>query len=78
VTIQEEDRVVLENRIADRAMLDLIPASIRRLRVVTIEGVDTVPCGGTHLRNTSEIGRIRITERRSKGKGKDRVSYVLE
>ena len=78
VRISEEDRVVLENRIADRALLDLIPQSIRRLRVIAIGEYDTVPCGGTHLRNTAEIGRVRITERRSKGKETDRITYVLE
>ena len=78
VRIYEEDRIVLENRVADRALLDLIPQSIRRLRVIALGEYDTVPCGGTHLRNTAEIGRIRITERRSKGKETDRVTYVLE
>jgi len=78
VRIYEEDRIVLDNRVADRALLDLIPQSIRRLRVIALGEYDTVPCGGTHLRNTAEIGRIRITERRSKGKETDRVTYVLE
>jgi misacylated tRNA(Ala) deacylase len=78
VRIYEEDRLVLENRVADRALLDLIPQSIRRLRVIALGEYDTVPCGGTHLRNTAEIGRIRIAERRSKGKETDRVTYVLE
>ena len=78
VRIFEEDRLLLENRIADRALLDLIPQSIRRLRVIALGEYDTVPCGGTHLRNTAEIGRIRITERRSKGKETDRVTYVLD
>ena len=58
--------------------MDLIPQSIRRLRVIALGEYDTVPCGGTHLRNTAEIGRLRITERRSKGKETDRVTYVLE
>jgi len=78
VRIYEEDRLLLENRIADRALLDLIPQSLRRLRVIALGEYDTVPCGGTHLKNTAEIGRIRITERRSKGKETDRVTYVLE
>lgn len=30
------------------------------LRIVNIEGVDVEACGGTHLRNTSEAGEIKI------------------
>jgi misacylated tRNA(Ala) deacylase len=39
---------------------------------------DYCPCGGTHLKNTAEIGRIRITERKSKGKETDRITYVID
>jgi len=57
--------------------MDLIPKSIRRLRIVKIQDVDYCPCGGTHLRNTSEVGRMHITESRSKGKETDRIVYEL-
>lgn len=78
VTIYEEDRKVLESQIAEeRAILDLIPRSIRRLRVIKIGDRDLCPCGGTHVRNTSEIGHMRILRRRSKGKDIDRVTYEL-
>jgi len=77
VTIFEEDRVAVENRVDDRALMDLIPKSIRRLRIVKIQDVDYCPCGGTHLRNTSEVGRMHITESRSKGKETDRIVYEL-
>jgi misacylated tRNA(Ala) deacylase len=78
VRIYEEDRVRVENEIGDRSLVDLIPKHIMRLRVVKVGDRDYCPCGGTHLRNTSEIGRVRILERRSKGKETDRISYVLE
>lgn len=78
VTIAEEDRVKIENEIGDRSLVDLIPKHIKRLRVVRVGDRDYTPCGGTHLKNTSEIGRVRIKERRSKGKEIDRVAYVLE
>lgn len=79
VTVYEEDRSVLEREIAEeRAILDLIPRSIRRLRVIRIGDLDLCPCGGTHVRSTSEIGRMRILRRRSKGKDVDRVTYELE
>jgi len=77
VRIFEEDRVVVHNKIEDRSLLDLIPESIKRLRVIQVGTADYCPCGGTHLRNTSEIGRVHVLERRSKGKETDRVVYEL-
>jgi Ser-tRNA(Ala) deacylase AlaX len=77
VRIFEEDRVVVENKIEDRALLDLIPASVRRLRIIQIGEADYCPCGGTHLKNASEIGKVHILEKRSKGKATDRIVYEL-
>ncbi len=77
VRIYEEDRVKVENEIGDRSLVDLIPKQITRLRVIRIGDRDYCPCGGTHLKNTSEIGRVHITERRSKGKETDRIVYQL-
>ena len=36
-----------------------VPVS-SKIRVVTIEGIDSEGCGGTHLKNTGEIGFIKI------------------
>ncbi len=60
-----------------RTRIDRLPKSVSTLRIVEIEGVDTVACGGTHVRNTSEIGEFRITKAASKGKGRKRVEFVL-
>ena len=77
VRIFQEDRVVVDSKIGDRSLLDLIPASIRRLRIIQVGSADYCPCGGTHLKNSSEIGRVHILEKRSKGKETDRVGYEL-
>ncbi len=77
VTIFEEDRSVVQNKIEDRALLDLIPESVRRLRIIQIGSADYCPCGGTHLRDVSEIGTVRILEKRSKGRETDRIVYDL-
>lgn len=29
-------------------------------RIVVIEGINAIPCGGTHVKNTSEVGYIKI------------------
>ncbi len=77
VRIFEEDRVLVHNKIEDRALLDLIPESVRRLRIIQIGSADYCPCGGTHLKNVSEIGRVHVLEKRSKGKETDRIVYEL-
>ncbi|TLZ53455.1 MAG: alanyl-tRNA editing protein [Methanobacteriota archaeon] len=77
VRITEEDRVKIENETGDRSLVDLIPKHIMRLRAVRAGDRDYCPCGGTHLKNTSEIGRVHITERRNKGKETDRIVYEL-
>lgn len=41
-----------------------------------IEGFSRVPCGGTHVRRTGEIGSIRL-KRDNIGKGKERVEIYL-
>jgi misacylated tRNA(Ala) deacylase len=46
--------------------------------VIQVGTADYCPCGGTHVQRTSELGRVRILERRSKGKETDRIVYVLE
>src|SRR6185369_8577480 len=39
--------------------------------------VDLQPCGGTHVANTSEIGRVEISKIESKGKMNRRVNITL-
>jgi len=41
-----------------------------------IAGFSRVPCGGTHVRTTGEIGQIRL-KRENIGKGKERVEIYL-
>ncbi len=46
------------------------------LRVISIEGLDTEACGGTHLKNTSEAERITITGTKKIQDGILRLEYV--
>lgn len=43
------------------------------VRLVEIEGFDLQPCGGTHVRRTSEIGAVRVMQIEKKGKQNRRV-----
>ncbi len=56
-----------------RTKVNLIPASVREIRVVDIVGLDRQADGGTHVRSTAEVGRIRILKLENKGKGNKRV-----
>jgi misacylated tRNA(Ala) deacylase len=38
------------------------PRGVGRVRLLEIEGVDLQPCGGTHVANTREIGRLRVAK----------------
>ncbi|MFD1558090.1 alanyl-tRNA editing protein [Paraburkholderia silviterrae] len=38
------------------------PMGLGRVRLLRIESIDLQPCGGTHVRNTGEIGRLRVAK----------------
>jgi misacylated tRNA(Ala) deacylase len=45
-----------------RSMSVQPPRGQGRVRVLEIEGVDLQPCGGTHVANTAEVGRVVVTK----------------
>ncbi|MCB1645706.1 MAG: alanyl-tRNA editing protein [Pseudomonadales bacterium] len=47
------------------------------IRMVRINGIDYQPCGGTHLKNTAEIGEVTISKIENKGKQNRRVNIVF-
>lgn len=56
-----------------RTKVSMIPDSVSEIRVVDIVGLDKQADGGTHVRTTGEVGRIRVTKLENKGKGNKRV-----
>jgi len=54
------------------------PVEHGRVRTLQIAGFDTQACGGTHVHNTSELGRCRITRVDNKGRRNKRLYVVLE
>lgn len=58
------------------------PTGTGRVRLVRIGAedspVDLQPCGGTHVRSTSEIGRISVAKVENKGRQNRRIVLVLE
>jgi misacylated tRNA(Ala) deacylase len=66
-----------ETAVADedliRTKVNLIPETVKDIRVVDIVGLDKQADGGTHVRSTDEVGHIRVTKTESKGKGNKRI-----
>lgn len=56
-----------------RTKINLLPDHISEVRVVEIEGLDLQADGGTHVRNTSEVGKVKIADYKSKGKENKRI-----
>ena len=53
------------------------PAGQGRVRLLDIEGIDLQPCGGTHVKNTAEIGRVVVTKIENKGRQNRRIIIGL-
>ncbi|HUQ00818.1 MAG TPA: alanyl-tRNA editing protein [Aeromicrobium sp.] len=56
-----------------RTKVNLIPDSVREIRVVDIVGLDKQADGGTHVAGTAEVGLIEVLKTESKGKGNKRI-----
>jgi misacylated tRNA(Ala) deacylase len=53
------------------------PRGEGRVRLLEIPGVDLQACGGTHVRNTAEIGPLAVARIRSEGKRNKRVTVAF-
>ncbi len=60
-----------------RTKVSLLPSSLTRVRVVDIVGLDRQADGGTHVADTTEVGRVRIAKVESKGRGFRRIRLAL-
>jgi misacylated tRNA(Ala) deacylase len=60
-----------------RTKINLLPEGIREVRVVEIEGLDLQADGGTHVANTSEVGRIIVAGHESKGRINKRLRIEI-
>ncbi|HET8625851.1 MAG TPA: alanyl-tRNA editing protein [Thermomicrobiales bacterium] len=60
-----------------RTKINLLPPGIREVRVVSVGALDTQADGGTHVANTREVGGLRVTGTRSKGRINKRLEIEL-
>lgn len=54
------------------------PRGSGHIRLIKVEGVDLQPCGGTHVKNTSEIGPVLVRKIEKKGRQNRRVSLIFD
>ena len=61
-----------------RTKINLLPPQIEEVRTVDIVGLDLQADGGTHVSNTSEVGRVRVVDYKSKGAINKRIYIELD
>ncbi|HCR72694.1 MAG TPA: Ala-tRNA(Pro) hydrolase [Anaerolineae bacterium] len=61
-----------------RTKINLLPEGIKEVRTVEIVGLDLQADGGTHVKNTSEVGKIRVVNYKSKGAINKRIYVELD
>ncbi len=61
-----------------RTKINLLPEGIAQVRVVEIVGLDLQADGGTHVRSTAEVGRLRVVDYKSKGRINKRIYVEVE
>ncbi len=61
-----------------RTKINLLPEGITEIRTIEIVGLDLQADGGTHVRNTSEVGKLRVANYKSKGKINKRIYVEVE
>ncbi|MCQ3935946.1 MAG: alanyl-tRNA editing protein [Chloroflexi bacterium] len=61
-----------------RTKINLLPEGILQVRTVEIVGLDLQADGGTHVSNTSEVGKIKVVDYKSKGAINKRIYIEVE
>lgn len=62
---------------ADRPIVSAFSDAAAERRYWEVEGFARVPCGGTHLRRTGEVGPLAL-KRQNPGRGKERIEIRLQ
>ena len=60
-----------------RTMSVAPPRGEGRVRLLEIPGIDLQACGGTHVKNTAEIGKVSVVRIRSEGKRNKRITLAF-
>jgi misacylated tRNA(Ala) deacylase len=76
--LSAEEAAAVEAADLVRTKVSLVPEGMDEVRLVDIVGLDKQADGGTHVRSTAEVGRVRVVKTESKGKGNKRVRIAVE
>jgi Ser-tRNA(Ala) deacylase AlaX len=68
----EVESIVQKNLEINSSLSD----EINEKRFWEVVGFAKVPCGGTHLKRTGEVGKLKL-KRKNIGKGKERIEIYL-
>ena len=88
INLLVEENHEVTSEVIDSKILDEKPELVRtmsvkppqtndKIRLIKIGNVDLQPCGGTHVKSTKEIGKIKIGKIENKGKMNRRVNLIL-
>jgi misacylated tRNA(Ala) deacylase len=61
-----------------RTKINLLPEGIPLVRTVEIVGLDLQADGGTHVKNTAEVGRVKVVDYKSKGAINKRIYIEIQ
>lgn len=61
-----------------RTKINLLPEGITEVRTIEIVGLDLQADGGTHVKNTGEVGRLVVTDYKSKGGINKRIYLEIQ
>ena len=73
------DQELQKNPDLIRTMSVKPPTGTGRVRMIRIgDAIDFQPCGGTHVKSTGEIGKIKISKIENKGKQNRRINLTWD
>lgn len=74
--LPREEAYAIPDLIRTRA--DRLPEGMEEVRIVDVVGLDLQADGGTHVRSTGEVGRVRVVGHKSKGRANKRLRIAIE
>jgi len=77
VRIRQLARSEWEVNPSARAGLVPLPPQVDPVRVIEIDGIDTCPCGGTHLKSTGEVGEFALVRPFAQAADATRIGFAL-
>ncbi|MCE4618329.1 MAG: alanyl-tRNA editing protein [Desulfurococcales archaeon] len=59
-------------------LAEKFPPEVEQIRIVEIPGIDIQADGGPHVKNTCEVGGVKLVKLESKGRRRRRIYYTLQ